>query len=238
MPFLHIERYESIAHCGELLSATRGVLFVLKTPFFAKKIQKHEILPCNKLLFSLSVQNEEIPYKNSGFGNFFVRNSLFLEFLRQTNLRVSEIIPQPLAGYKKRGTLALCRRAQRYISGHNTTAMRPLGRYGTDVCLRHCLFLYPAGATGFLKAFQNAELPAYAVPCRRCLSEDVDIFQKSAERQGESGHDVRVSRLSTWMSTVGGPVMTRTTHHFSQKIHIRRPYIETCVSHAPGVRLV
>ena len=40
MPFLHIERYESIAHCGELLSATRGVLFVLKTPFFAKKIQK------------------------------------------------------------------------------------------------------------------------------------------------------------------------------------------------------
>ena len=65
MPFLHIERYENIAHCGELLSATWGVLFVLKTPFFAKKIQKHEILPCNKLLFSLSVQNEEISYKNS-----------------------------------------------------------------------------------------------------------------------------------------------------------------------------
>jgi len=62
-------------------SATRGDLFVLKTPFSAKKIQKHEILPCKKLLFSLSVQNEEIPYKNSGFGNFFVRNSLFLEFL-------------------------------------------------------------------------------------------------------------------------------------------------------------
>ena len=31
-------------------------------------------------------------------------------------------------------------------------------------------------ATGFLKAFQNAELPEYAVPCRRCLLEDVDIF--------------------------------------------------------------
>ena len=77
MPFLHIERYESIAHCGELLSATRGVLFVLKTPFFAKKIQKHEILPCNKLLFSLSVQNEEISYKNSWFRIFFVRNSFF-----------------------------------------------------------------------------------------------------------------------------------------------------------------
>ena len=42
-----------------------GVLFVLKAPFFAKKIQKQEILPCKKLLFSLSVQNEEIPYKNS-----------------------------------------------------------------------------------------------------------------------------------------------------------------------------
>ena len=50
---------------------------------------------------------------------------------------------------------------------------------------------------------------------QRCLSEGVDIFLKSVEHQGESGHDVRVSRLSTWMSTVGGPVMTRTTHHFS-----------------------
>ena len=68
---------------------TRGVPFVLKTLFFSKKIQKQEILPCKKLLFSLSVQNEEIPYKNSGFGNFFVRNSLFLEFLHQTNLRVT-----------------------------------------------------------------------------------------------------------------------------------------------------
>ena len=41
------------------------VLFVLKTSFFAKKIQKHEILPYKKQLFSVSVQNEEIPYKNS-----------------------------------------------------------------------------------------------------------------------------------------------------------------------------
>lgn len=55
----------SVAHYGELPSATRGVLFVLKTPFSAKKIQKHEILPCKKLLFSLNMQNEEIPYKNS-----------------------------------------------------------------------------------------------------------------------------------------------------------------------------
>ena len=63
---------------------TRGVPFVLKTLFFSKKIQKQEILPCKKLLFSLSVQNEEIPYKNSWFGNFFVRNSLFFRVLHQT----------------------------------------------------------------------------------------------------------------------------------------------------------
>ena len=44
----------------------------------------------------------------------------------------------------------------------------------------------------------------------RCLSEGVDIFLKSAERQGESGHDVRVSRLTPWMASVGGPVMMRT----------------------------
>ena len=44
----------------------------------------------------------------------------------------------------------------------------------------------------------------------RCLSEGVDIFLKSAERQGESGHDVRVSRLTPWMASVGGPVIIRT----------------------------
>ena len=44
----------------------------------------------------------------------------------------------------------------------------------------------------------------------RCLSEGVDIFLKSAEKQGESGHDVRVSRLTPWMASVGGPVMMRT----------------------------
>ena len=45
----------------------------------------------------------------------------------------------------------------------------------------------------------------------RCLSEGVDIFLKSVERQGESGHDVRISRLTPWMASVGGPVMLRTT---------------------------
>ena len=45
----------------------------------------------------------------------------------------------------------------------------------------------------------------------RCLSEGVDIFLKSADRQGESGHDVRVSRSAPWMARVGDPVMIRTT---------------------------
>ena len=45
----------------------------------------------------------------------------------------------------------------------------------------------------------------------RCLSEGVDIFLKSADRQGGSGHDVRISRLTPWMASVGGPVMMRTT---------------------------
>ena len=34
----------------------------------------------------------------------------------------------------------------------------------------------------------------------RCLLEGVDIFLKSAERQGESGHDVRVSQaMPAWL---------------------------------------
>ena len=55
---------------------------------------------------------------------------------------------------------------------------------------------------------QNAHSGRNVMP--RCLSEGVDIFLKSAERQGESGHDVRVSRLTPWMASVGGPVMMRT----------------------------
>ena len=46
---------------------------------------------------------------------------------------------------------------------------------------------------------------------RRCLSGGGDIFLKSADRQGESGHDVRVSRSAPWMARVGDPVMTTTT---------------------------
>ena len=44
----------------------------------------------------------------------------------------------------------------------------------------------------------------------RCLSDGVDIFLKSVEKQRESGHNVRVSRSAPWMARVGGPVMMRT----------------------------
>ena len=55
---------------------------------------------------------------------------------------------------------------------------------------------------------QNAHSGRNVMP--RCLSEGVDIFLKSAERQGESGHDVRVSRSAPWMARVGDPVILRT----------------------------
>ena len=41
------------------------ILFVFKSPFWTKKIQKCEIFICKKSLFSLHEQNKEIPYKNS-----------------------------------------------------------------------------------------------------------------------------------------------------------------------------
>ena len=56
---------------------------------------------------------------------------------------------------------------------------------------------------------QNAHGGRNVMP--RCLSEGVDIFLKSADRQGESGHDVLVSRSAPWMTRVGDPVMMRTT---------------------------
>ena len=56
---------------------------------------------------------------------------------------------------------------------------------------------------------QNAHSGRNVMP--RCLSEGVDIFLKSVERQGESGHDVHVSRSAPWMARVGDPVMMRVT---------------------------
>ena len=48
---------------------------------------------------------------------------------------------------------------------------------------------------------QNAHGGRNVMP--RCLSEGVDIFLKSAEKQGESGHDVRVSQaMLAWLVTL------------------------------------
>ena len=69
------------------------------------------------------------------------------------------------------------------------------------------IFCYSMDFSGISK--QNAHGGWNVMP--RCLSEGVDIFLKSADRQGESGHDVRVSRSAPWMARVGDPVMMRTT---------------------------
>ena len=68
------------------------------------------------------------------------------------------------------------------------------------------IFCYSMDFSGISK--QNAHGGRNVMP--RCLSEGVDIFLKSVKRQGESGHDVRVSRSAPWMARVGGPVMMRT----------------------------
>ena len=89
----------------------------------------------------------------------------------------------------------------------------------------------------FYELFRTTELPGYAVPCRRCLSEGVDIFLKSAERQGESGHDVRVSRSAPWMARVGDPVMMRiTVSLFIRKFTPRDATSRRDVPFAVGVR--
>ena len=42
-------------------------------------------------------------------------------------------------------------------------------------------------------------------------AETVRFSWKVVEPQGQREHDVRVSRLTPWMASVGGPVMMRTT---------------------------
>ena len=69
------------------------------------------------------------------------------------------------------------------------------------------IFCYSMDFSGISK--QNVHGGWNVMP--RCLSEGVDIFLKSVERQGESGHDVRVSRSAPWMARVGDPVMMRVT---------------------------
>ena len=60
---------------------------------------------------------------------------------------------------------------------------------------------------------QNAQGGWNAMP--QCLSEGVDIFLKSAERQGGSEQDVRNRRMLPWMATGAVPVRIRTATHFS-----------------------
>ena len=58
---------------------------------------------------------------------------------------------------------------------------------------------------------QNAHGGRNVMP--RCLSEGVDIFLKSAEKQGESGHDVRVSQaMLAWLLDAMDGVCRRPRH--------------------------
>ena len=76
---------------------------------------------------------------------------------------------------------------------------------------------------------------------RGCLSEGVDIFLKSVEHQGESGHDVRVSRLTPWMASVGGPVIMKKTYSlFVENSHpetLHRDMCIACSGSSSGLRL-
>ena len=95
------------------------------------------------------------------------------------------------------------------------------------------IFCYSMDFSGINK--QNAHGGRNVMP--RCLSEGVDIFLKSVERQGESGHDVRVSRSAPWMARVGDPVMMRiTVSLFIRKFTPRDATSRRDVPSAVGVR--
>ena len=95
------------------------------------------------------------------------------------------------------------------------------------------IFCYSMDFSGISK--QNAHGGRNVMP--RCLSEGVDIFLKSVERQGESGHDVRVSRSAPWMARVGDPVMMRiTVSLFIRKFTPRDATSRRDVPSAVGVR--
>ena len=97
------------------------------------------------------------------------------------------------------------------------------------------IFCYSMDFSGISK--QNAHGGRNVMP--RCLSEGVDIFLKSVERQGESGHDVRVSRSAPWIARVGAPVMMRiTVSLFIRKFTPRDATSRRDVPFAVGVRQV
>ena len=59
----------------------------------------------------------------------------------------------------------------------------------------------------------------------RCLSEGVDIFLKSVERQGESGHDVRVSQaMCAWLLVHMDGVCRRPRHNEKNLFTFRRKF--------------
>ena len=77
----------------------------------------------------------------------------------------------------------------------------------------------------------------------RCLSEGIDIFLKSAERQGESGHDVRVSQaMLAWLLDAMDGVCSRPRHNEKNSFTFRRKFtpgdatLRKDVPFAAGVR--
>ena len=81
---------------------------------------------------------------------------------------------------------------------------------------------------------QNAHGGRNVMP--RCLSEGVDIFSKSVERQGRANRTFKASGCCHGWQLEPCPYGLEPLLTFRQKIPTGRPYIETCVSHAPGVR--
>ena len=70
---------------------------------------------------------------------------------------------------------------------------------------------------------QNAHGVRNVMP--RCLSEGVDIFLKSVERQGESGHDVRVSQaMCAWLLAHMDGACRRPRHDENRYITFRRKF--------------
>ena len=59
----------------------------------------------------------------------------------------------------------------------------------------------------------------------RCLSDGVDIFLKSVERQGESGHDVRISQaMLAWILDAMDGVCRRSRHNEKNLFTFRRKF--------------
>ena len=117
-------------------------------------------------------------------------------------------------------TMRSCRRAQRYISGHNTTA-----KYRR--LLTALLILIPSRGYCFFLNFPKCRTPmADGMSFRGCLSGGGDIFSKSVEKQvGANRTFATGGRCHGWQLEPCPcglePLLT-----FRQKIPTGRPYIE------------